>query len=93
VNIRFYVDRETGLPHIYDHDVSEAEVEQVMERPVEDRPGTHGSRIAIGRTEAGRPLRVIFVPDPGLDSAFVITAYELRGKPLTAFRRRMRRRN
>lgn len=47
--------------------------------------------MAIGRTEAGRYLRVIYVPEPG--GVFVITAYELKGKPLFAYRRRMRKRN
>jgi hypothetical protein len=37
-------------------------------------------------------LRVIYVPGPELESVFVITAYELKGKPLSAFKRRMRRR-
>ena len=36
-------------------------------------------------------LRVIYVPDPEPESVFVITAYELRGKPLFAYRRRIRR--
>jgi hypothetical protein len=36
-------------------------------------------------------LRVIYVPDPEPDSVFVITAYELTGKPLVAYRRRRRR--
>ncbi len=57
----------------------------------EDRPGQEGARIAIGRTAAGRYLRVVYVPDPEPNSLFVITAYELRGKPLTAYRRRRRR--
>jgi hypothetical protein len=35
---------------------------------------------------------VIYVPDPEPDSVFVITAYELVGKPLKAYRRRGRRR-
>lgn len=46
----------------------------------------------MGQTEAGRYLRVIYVPDPEPDSVFVITAYELKGKPLMAYRRRKRRR-
>ena len=92
MNIRFYSDKETGLPHIYDHDVLENEVEEVLRRPGEDRPGKENSRIAIGQTRAGRYLRVIYVPDPEPDSVFVITAYELVGKPLKAYRRRSRRR-
>ena len=92
MNIRFYSDKETGLPHIYDHDVLENEVEEVLRRPGEDRPGKENSRIAIGQTRAGRYLRVIYVPDPEPDSVFVITAYEFVGKPLKAYRRRSRRR-
>jgi hypothetical protein len=91
VRIRYYIDPETELPHIYRHDVSEAEVEEVLRRAGEDRPGREGSRVAIGRTSDGRYLRVIYVPDPEPDSVFVITAYELCGKPLTAYRRRRRR--
>ena len=55
----------------------------------EDRPGTKDSRIAIGQTDSGRYLRVIYVRDPNPDSVFVITAYELHGKPLKAYRRRI----
>ena len=92
MKIRFYIDKETGLPHIYRHEVREYEVEDVLQKPGEDRPGKEKSRIAIGQTRAGRYLRVIYVPDPEPDSIFVITAYELVGKPLKAYRRRRRRR-
>ncbi len=71
--------------------VEEAEVEEVLSKPGEDRPGREGSRAAIGRTSGGRYLRVIYVPDSEPNSVFVITAYELRGKPLIAYRRRRRR--
>ena len=50
------------------------------------------ARVAIGRTAGGRYLKVVYVRDPKPDSIFVITAYELRGKPLRAYRRRLRRR-
>jgi len=93
VQIRFYVDRATELPHIYNHDVDEDEVKDVLEHPDEDRSGSGDSRVAIGRTGAGRILRVIYVRDPKPDSLFVITAYDLRGKPLAAFRRRMRKKH
>lgn len=92
MKIRFYIDPETGLPHIYKHDVHEDEVEDVLRHPGEDRPGNNGSRVAMGQTDAGRYLRVIYVPDPEPNSVFVITAYELKGKPLKAYRRRRRRR-
>ena len=41
----------------------------------------------LGQTVAGRYLQVIYVPDEDPQSVFVITAYELRGKARTAFRR------
>ena len=91
MKIRFYIDPTTELPHIYGHDVSESEAEEVLSNSGEDRPGKEGTRVAIGRTSGGRYLRVIYVPDPKPNSVFVITAYELRGKPLTAYRRRRRR--
>ena len=43
--------------------------------------------------ETGRPLRVIYKRDADPDSVFVITAYELAGRPLRAYRGRMRRRS
>ena len=91
-NVRRYTDPETGLPHIYNHSVTEEEMEEVLARPGEDRRGYEGAWMAIGQTEAGRYLRVIYVPDPEPGSVFVITAYGLRGKPLMAYRRRRRRR-
>lgn len=92
MNLRFYIDPETELPHIYKHAVDKSEVEDVLRKPGEDRPGREGSRVAIGQTRTGRYLRVIYVPDPEPDSVFIITAYELKGMPLTAYRRRRRRR-
>ena len=92
MNLRFYLDPTTGQPHIHKHGVDEAEVEDVLEAPGEDRPGREGSRIAIGQASSGRYLRVVYILDPKLDSVFVITAYELKGKPLVAYRRRKRRR-
>ncbi|MEE9165673.1 MAG: DUF4258 domain-containing protein [Nitrospinota bacterium] len=85
------MDSETGKPHIYNHDVQENEVEEILAKPGEDRPGKEESRVAIGQTNAGRYLRVMYVPDPEPNSVFVITAYELKGKPLIAHRRRGRR--
>jgi hypothetical protein len=92
MKIRFYIDKDTGFPHIYKHDVREDEVKDVLQNPGEDRMGKENSRLAIGQTRDGRYLRVIYVPDPEPDSVFVITAYELTGKPLKAYRRRSRRR-
>jgi hypothetical protein len=90
MDVRFYVDPESESPHIRRHNVTEAEVQDVLSHPGEDRPGREGSRVAMGQTRQGRYLRVIYVPDPR--GPFVITAYELTGKPLLAYRRRHRRR-
>ena len=91
MNIRFYSDPETGLPHIYNHGVTEDEVEEVLLNPGEDWLGRRKTRNALGQTQSGRYLQVVYVRDPKPNSVFVITAYELTGKPLTAYRRRRRR--
>lgn len=91
VKLRFYQDPDTGQPHIYRHNVSEAEVEQVLGKPVEDRSGTEGSRVALGQTSTGRYLKVIYLPDREPDSAFVVTAYDLGPKAKQALRRRRRK--
>ena len=90
--IRFYIDSETSLPHIYKHKVTEEEAEDVLSRPGEDRLGREGTRVIIGQTQAGRYLRLIYVPGTESGNIFVITAYDLRGKALLAYRRRRRRR-
>lgn len=64
MKLRFYIDPETGEPHIYRHGVTENEVEQLLRGPGEDRPGREDSRMAVGSTAQGRFLRVIYVPDP-----------------------------
>lgn len=91
MELRFWNDPETGLPHISDHDVTEEEVRQVLRGPGLDYPAARNSRARLGQTAAGRYLKVVYVPDAGGESAFVVTAYELRGKALKAFRRAKRR--
>ena len=93
MNLRFNIDRETRLLHIYDHGVEEYEVEDVLlDDKVEDRHSRDDIRSAIGQTRGGRYLRVIYKRDPAPDNILVITAYELRGQPRNAYRRRQRRR-
>jgi hypothetical protein len=70
MTIRFYLDPATGQPHILNHGVEESEVSDILEAPGEDRAGRDGSRVAIGQTEAGRYLRVIYVPGPDPESLF-----------------------
>lgn len=85
-------DEDTGLPHIYSHGVSEREVEDVLRRPLESWRSRRNSRIVMGQTPEGRYLQVVVVPDADGAGVFVVTAYDLKGKPLAAFRRRQRRR-
>ena len=61
--IRYYRDPETGLPHIYNHVVAEAEVEWILAHPGEDEACSGGSRQALGQTVDERYLRVAYVPN------------------------------
>jgi Domain of unknown function (DUF4258) len=92
LNIRYHIDADTGQPHIYGHNVTEKEVEEILRRPIENRPGDRGSRVYLGKTGGGRWLRVIVSIDWDGQGVFVITAYDLRGKSLKALRRRMKKR-
>jgi hypothetical protein len=93
MNLRFHIDPETGEPHILEHAVTEEEVRQVLIGRGDDFRGGRKARVRFGQTWAGRYLKVIYVPDEERDSVFVITAYDLRGKALKAFRRRQRRKS
>ena len=91
MRLRFYIDPESGEPHIHRHRVSEEEAEDVLTRPLEDRPGSEGARVALGQTRNGRYLRIVYVPDEEPDAVFVITAYDLSAKALRALRRRLKK--
>jgi hypothetical protein len=90
--VRFHLDPETGLPHIYEHGVTEDEVHDILHsRRAEDVPASGDSRMRLGQTKTGRYLQVTYVPDEEGDGVFVITAYELKTKAKRAYRRRQRR--
>lgn len=91
MQIRYFRDADTGLPHIFGHGVSDAEVDDVLRRPLENLPGRRKSRV-INRTRSGRVITIICVLDEDGAGVFVVTAFDLRGKPLRAFNRRDRRR-
>lgn len=91
MHLRFYIDPETGYPHIYRHGVEEYEVEDVLIDRTEDWRSRSGSRAAIGQTRSGRYLMVVYRRDNETDRITVITAYDLRGSALQAYRRRERR--
>ena len=46
MEIRYFISPESGRPHIYDHDVSESEVEDVLRRPLEETRGRESSIVA-----------------------------------------------
>jgi hypothetical protein len=56
--------------------------------PTADGDGERGTRIAVGQTDAGRWLKVVYVSESEPESVLVITAYSLRAKALKALRRR-----
>jgi hypothetical protein len=91
MEIRNYLDPNSSEPHIYEHGLTEEEVEQVLRGPGEDLPARQGSRMKLGQTAAGRYLQVIYAPDEDGQGLFIITAYELTAKAKKAFRRRQRR--
>jgi hypothetical protein len=90
MDVRYYEDPDTGLPHIFGHGVRENEVEEVLRGDGDDVAGQRKSRIKVGQTAAGRLLKVIYSPDEDGDGLFVITAFELHGKAKRAYRRRRR---
>ncbi len=93
MRLRFFVNSSTGIPHIYDHSVDEDEVEDVLKNRVFDSSARNDSRLAIGQTRGGRYLEIIYVRDSEPESFFVVTARELQGKALKAFKRLKRRKN
>ena len=84
IDVRYNLDPDTGLPHIYGHGITGDEVEYVLRNPGETRAGSDDSKHALGQTAAGRYIRVIYVPDPVGDDVFAVTAYELSGNQLKA---------
>jgi hypothetical protein len=93
VEIRYYIDPETEQPHIYGHNIDEEDVEDVLDRPLENRPGRDGTWVALGQTRTGRYVRVIYVRDSPPTSVFVITAYPVGFNVVRALRRRRRRKS
>ncbi len=93
MKIKYYFNKELNLPHIYKHNVIEKEVEEVLTNPGEDRIGKDDTRVCIGQTDNGRYLKVIYINNINDNSIFVITAYEINGKVLLAYKKRRRRKH
>jgi hypothetical protein len=92
MDIRFYIEPDTGLAHCYaKHGVHEREAIEILRRPGDIFRRGDGSLVAEGQTTDGRYLRVIYREYDAPDYVFVITAYDLTGKVKQAYRRRHRR--
>jgi hypothetical protein len=91
MQVRFFIDPDTGLPHCEGHGVRPEEALDILRGPSFQGPGKNGTRVAEGQTKSGRYLRIIFVNRRD-GSKLLITAYDLTGKAKAAFRRRKRRR-
>ena len=54
MEIRYYRDPETGLPHIYGHGVTEGEAEWILAHPAKTMPAraTHDRRLGKPRKDA-----------------------------------------
>lgn len=78
------------------HGVATWEVEEVLWRGPEFRRGAKGRRegedlyYALGQTEAGRHLFIVFIRKPG-NKALVITAREMSEREKRGYRRRTKR--
>ena len=81
-----------GEPHIHDHHVEEFEVLEALAARLDTFGGEGDTTIVIGRTRAGRVLKVIHAPSRDGDGIFVVTAYDLPPKQLRAVNRKLRRR-
>lgn len=90
MEIRFFIDPDTDETHCLQHQVSPAEASFVLRNSAEDYPARDETRAAIGYTPGGRCLKVIYTEGRGGRYHFVITAYDVTGQELKAFRRRER---
>ncbi|MGO8901431.1 MAG: hypothetical protein ACLQU5_24215 [Isosphaeraceae bacterium] len=91
MDIRFYLDPDTGLPHIYGHGVTEEEVEQVLRASGGDIQGSRGSRMKL-RPDLGRALSPgHLLARRGTGERLRDHRYELTGNAKRAYRRRRRR--
>jgi hypothetical protein len=91
MNARFHLDP-TGDPHIWNHNVREVEVHEALTEWLETIKGRGTSKITIGRTKAGRYLKVIYSPDEVGDGIFVVTAFDVPPKQIRALLKRIGRR-
>ena len=91
MKVRFSLNPD-GQPHVHDHAVEEREVLEALSQGLERIAGRNDTTVLIGRTAAGRVLRIVYADIRDGEGVFVITAYELPLRQLRALKRRLRRR-
>lgn len=91
--VDYHWDEEHNCPHMTaKHGITEAEVEEVLFGEHLQRPGREDSAIAIGQTDDGRWLKIIYADSDSIDGGvFVITAYDLSEQEKSAARKRLDR--
>jgi len=75
MDMRFYLDPDSGLPHIYQHGVREDEVEQILRGKGEDVAAKDGARRNSDKRTRDATCKSIYTFDDLGLSIFVITAY------------------
>lgn len=87
--VRFEWD-EWNVEHIARHGVKPDEAEEVLWNGPLIRQGRSGTRVALGQTEAGRLLAVVFAVRSG-HAVYVVTARDMDHKERRLYRRERRR--
>lgn len=84
-NFSFYINPETGEPHILDHQVYPEEIVEFFEdTDILERKRKDGSLVAYGILKSGRILTVVYRKTTP-DHYFVITAYDLEDKEILQY--------
>ena len=82
MEFKFYVNPDTGKPHILDHHVEPEEIFDFFSQPlILERHRADGSFEAFGRTPSGRFLTVAYRRE-GHEIIFVITAFDLQDRQI-----------
>ena len=80
----FFIDPDFNAPHIYKHEVSEAEIyEFFTEIRYIEYERKDQSRVAYGQLSSGRYLQVVYRADTN-DRFFIITAFDLQDGEIIA---------
>ncbi|NPV28345.1 MAG: BrnT family toxin [Firmicutes bacterium] len=79
-----------NVNHIARHRVRPEEAEEVFFNEPVFRRGRGGTRVALGRTDTGRLLTVIYADRPG-SAVYVVTARDMDRKERRLYRRERRR--